>query len=75
MGAGVTEATITCPECGHLSAETMPGGTHKVFHQCQQCGVTSQPLEGDCCVFCSYSDQMCPPKQAEQFPIGFLFLG
>jgi hypothetical protein len=22
-----------------------------------------RPRQSDCCVFCSYSDQLCPPKQ------------
>jgi hypothetical protein len=60
------QATLTCPECGLSSLETMPENACRHFYTCQTCGTTLRPLEGDCCVFCSYSDQLCPPKQAIQ---------
>jgi len=60
----VTEATITCPECGHASLETMPTDACLFFYTCTGCEVRLRPLPGDCCVFCSYSEQLCPPKQA-----------
>ncbi|MEJ2487765.1 MAG: GDCCVxC domain-containing (seleno)protein [Anaerolineales bacterium] len=28
-------------------------------YQCGSCGAILKPKEGDCCVFCSYSDQQC----------------
>lgn len=59
----VTEATITCPECGHASLEEMPMDACQFFYTCKGCGTTLRPVAGDCCVFCSYSDQVCPPKQ------------
>jgi hypothetical protein len=58
------EATITCPECRFANRETMPENACLHFYTCTSCGTTLRPLEGDCCVFCSYSDQLCPPKQA-----------
>lgn len=60
----VTEATITCSECGHASLEAMPMDACQFFYTCEGCGTTLRPVAGDCCVFCSYSDQVCPPKQA-----------
>ncbi len=27
--------------------------------------VTLVPKKGDCCVFCSYADTKCPPRQME----------
>ena len=60
------EATITCPECGATKRETMPENACQYFYTCASCGATLRPLQGDCCVFCSYSDQLCPPKQAAQ---------
>ncbi|MGH3008975.1 MAG: GDCCVxC domain-containing (seleno)protein [Gaiellaceae bacterium] len=57
-------ATITCPECAYAKTETMPADACQHFYRCEACGVTLSPLPGDCCVFCSYSDQICPPKQA-----------
>jgi hypothetical protein len=59
-------ATIICPECGATNGEAMPENACQYFYTCPSCGTTLRPLEGDCCVFCSYSDQLCPPKQAEQ---------
>lgn len=60
----VTEATITCPECGHARLEAMPMDACQFFYTCEGCGTTLRPQPGDCCVFCSYSDRLCPPKQA-----------
>jgi hypothetical protein len=60
----VMEATITCPECSALKREIMPVNACQHFYACTNCGAMLKPLEGDCCVFCSYSDQLCPPKQA-----------
>lgn len=60
----VTEATITCPKCAHKNLEAMPLDACQFFYMCDSCGTTLRPLSGDCCVFCSYSDQLCPPKQA-----------
>ena len=61
---GVLEAMIVCPVCGESSRETMPTGACQWIYACEACGARSRPLEGDCCVFCSYSDQLCPTKQA-----------
>lgn len=62
----VTEATIICPECGHASTETMPTDSCRFFYTCGGCGATLRPKAGDCCVFCSFSEHVCPPKQADQ---------
>jgi len=59
----LTEATITCPKCGFAKIETMPSDACQYFYRCKGCEETLKPLPGDCCVFCSYSDQVCPPKQ------------
>jgi hypothetical protein len=63
MAQIVTEATITCPHCGSATRETMPTNACQHFYTCPECGVWLKPLPGDCCVFCSYSDHLCPPKQ------------
>ena len=64
MSGAATVATITCPECGHRETETMPTDACRFFYTCRGCAVTLRPLKGDCCVFCSYADRDCPPKQA-----------
>jgi hypothetical protein len=57
-------ATITCPKCGHQAVETMPTTACQFFYECKGCRTVLRPMPGDCCVFCSYSDQRCPPKQS-----------
>jgi hypothetical protein len=64
--ATVTAATITCPECGTQTVEEMPTNACKFFYTCPSCSAWLRPLPGDCCVFCSYADQDCPPKQTDQ---------
>lgn len=60
----ITEATIVCPKCGHAERETMPTDACRYVYECVGCGATLRPLPGDCCVFCSYADHVCPPKQS-----------
>lgn len=56
-------STLTCPECGHAEKEEMPTEACQFFYDCKSCGALLRPLEGDCCVFCSYGDIACPPIQ------------
>ncbi|MGJ0508866.1 MAG: GDCCVxC domain-containing (seleno)protein [Methylocystis sp.] len=56
-------SSITCPSCGHQSAETMPTESCQFFYECKGCGALLKPGDGDCCVFCSYGDVPCPPIQ------------
>ncbi|MCS6995867.1 MAG: hypothetical protein NZ533_02745 [Casimicrobiaceae bacterium] len=55
---------ITCPACGHRAVEPMPIDACLFFYDCPGCGARLSPKPGDCCVFCSYGDQPCPPVQA-----------
>jgi len=64
--AVITTATLTCPECGTTRLEEMPTNACRFFYICPTCSAQLRPLAGDCCVFCSYSDQLCPPKQTGQ---------
>ena len=59
------DAILTCPDCGHQAVETMPVNACQRFYRCGGCQTTLAPLPGDCCVFCSYADSPCPPKQEE----------
>ncbi len=43
----------------------MPNDACQYYYACTGCGVTLKPLQGDCCVFCSYGDTPCPPRQRE----------
>ena len=59
----VLKSTITCPHCGHRVEETMPTNACVFFYDCLACHARLKPLEGDCCVFCSYGSVACPPIQ------------
>jgi hypothetical protein len=56
-------STLTCPECGHRAKELMPTNACQFYYECTSCGALLRPLEGDCCVYCSYGDVKCPPIQ------------
>jgi DNA-directed RNA polymerase subunit RPC12/RpoP len=60
-----TKATITCPTCGFKREEQMPINVCQHFYKCLNCGEVLKPKDGDCCVFCSFADSKCPPKQLE----------
>ena len=64
-GVRMTElnATITCPNCGHATNETMPTDRCVFFYECKGCHALLRPKPGDCCVFCSYADRPCPSIQ------------
>ena len=57
------QSMLTCPACGAASTETMPTNACWFFYECRHCAAMLRPLEGDCCVFCSYADMPCPPIQ------------
>lgn len=61
-----TVATLTCPKCQAEQTAKMPENACQHFYKCQKCEEMLKPEKGDCCVFCSYADVMCPPKQREQ---------
>jgi len=56
-------ATLSCPSCGFQEALTMPEDACVIRHACASCKAEMRPKPGDCCVFCSYGDVPCPPKQ------------
>ena len=57
------ESSISCPVCAYAQTETMPTDACQVRYQCLHCGEVLKPKSGDCCVFCSYGSQPCPPFQ------------
>ncbi len=58
------KSTITCPECGYSKDEIMPIDACVFFYECGHCKTKLRPKQGDCCVFCSYGTEKCPPIQA-----------
>jgi hypothetical protein len=61
----ILQSVITCPTCGHSQEETMPTDSCQFLYRCTNCQTVLRPLQGDCCVFCSYGTVQCPPKQLE----------
>lgn len=57
------KSTLTCPACGAQQTETMELNACRYLYTCQSCEETLRPRAGDCCVFCSFGDVPCPPKQ------------
>ena len=52
--------TLTCPQCAHVSTETMPTDRCVFFYECPGCKTILRPKPGDCCVYCSFGDRRCP---------------
>ena len=63
----ITKGTLTCPRCGFKQESEMPTDACQFFHECVNCKTILKPLDGDCCVYCSFGDTLCPIKQAEAF--------
>ncbi|MFD2206421.1 GDCCVxC domain-containing (seleno)protein [Kiloniella antarctica] len=57
-------SVITCPECGHNEREKMPTDACQWFYDCKGCSALLKPKSGDCCVYCSYGTNPCPPIQS-----------
>jgi hypothetical protein len=55
------KSILTCPNCGDKKAEMMPTDACVFFYECENCKIRLRPLEGDCCVYCSYGTVKCPP--------------
>jgi phage terminase large subunit GpA-like protein len=56
-------SVVTCPGCGQEATAQMPTDACQFFWGCPACGERVRPLEGDCCVYCSYGTVLCPSKQ------------
>jgi hypothetical protein len=44
----------------------MPTDACQYFYECENCKTRLKPLQGDCCVYCSYASVPCPPIQQEK---------
>jgi hypothetical protein len=59
----VFKSTVRCPNCGFEKEEQMPAQACLITYICQRCAAVLQPQQGDCCIFCSFGSQPCPPMQ------------
>lgn len=57
------QSTITCPNCRHKKTELMPTDACVYFYECDNCKTRIKPLQGDCCVYCSFGTVKCPSIQ------------
>lgn len=62
----VKVAKVTCPQCRAAQRVEMPEDACQFFYECTKCRTILRPKAGDCCIFCSYGDVPCPPKQRER---------
>ena len=62
-----TRSVLTCPSCEHVKEEEMPTDSCTYFYECTGCGTLLRPLQGDCCVFCSYGTVKCPSIQQRAY--------
>lgn len=60
-----SNATLTCPKCGHQQSGEIPTTACVPYYVCEGCGETIKAEGEDCCVFCSYADEPCPLKSGE----------
>jgi hypothetical protein len=65
MGIIRLRSVIQCPKCGSIKEEIMPKNACVHFYECTVCGELLKAKPDTCCVFCSYGDVPCPPKQKE----------
>ncbi|WZL90056.1 GDCCVxC domain-containing (seleno)protein [Salinimicrobium sp. 3283s] len=59
----ILKSILTCPNCKNAREEIMPTDACQFFYKCSSCDAVIKPLEGDCCVFCSYGSVACPSIQ------------
>ncbi|TGV04901.1 hypothetical protein EM932_01720 [Flavivirga rizhaonensis] len=57
------ETTISCPYCNHKMNIKMSETSIHFIHECNNCKKILRPLEGSCCIFCSYGNTTCPSSQ------------
>lgn len=66
MQTAINESVITCPGCGHAKVEIMPLKSCQITYQCTSCGRDLWPVEGDCCIYCTFGSVPCQAIQIER---------
>ncbi|MEZ4924249.1 MAG: GDCCVxC domain-containing (seleno)protein [Crocinitomicaceae bacterium] len=59
----IDSSLVTCPSCKHQFKEKLPTEYCLLALDCDSCGETMHPKNGDCCVFCTHGDVKCPSMQ------------
>ncbi len=58
---------LHCPYCGKCSVDQMPAQASVYFYDCARCRRILKPKSGLCCVYCSYGNMPCPPRQRGEY--------
>lgn len=58
-----TKSTLTCPICRYKKTEFMPTDACVYIYECEKCKALLKPIQGNCCVYCSYGTVKCPSVQ------------
>lgn len=61
-----TDCKMKCPHCGHIEPEVMPTGYKEKEYCCKSCKTLLKAQEGECCVYCAYSNMICPAQQEKR---------
>jgi hypothetical protein len=62
----IQSALIECPKCKASKEETMPLYFRQMYYACSACGHQVEVGEEDCCVFCAFSNVICPSGQEKR---------
>ena len=66
LAAILFHSVLTCPHCGFARQETMLKDACLFFYECTHCKALLRANPGDCCVFCSFGSNKCPPVQLQR---------
>jgi hypothetical protein len=60
------DAKLKCPFCGKIEETEMPERHSETERPCKFCDKLMQASGADCCVFCKFSNTICPPQQEKR---------
>ena len=63
---GTLTTTMTCPTCREKTVVTMPTTRFDFYWECPKCRTLLETKSGDCCVYVSFGNTLCPFLQARQ---------
>lgn len=62
----ITKAILQCPLCSSKYIEKMAFKNKQLSSRCVFCNTVFEIInKSECCVYCSYSNVLCPEKQSE----------
>lgn len=61
-----TDCIMTCPKCGTKKDAEMPTAYQERQYTCEACHAKLTVADDECCVFCAYSNMLCPIQQQKR---------